>query len=122
MKTPFEPHPNFTPEVNDAIARSEAEGGAYLNKLAVGKKLIVTTKHHVFTIERRQDGLWIRGHEKYCPEFIPVTIPGSTFAHEGSMIRLGFLGIGMYMEFYPESYMGGKKRITTSSILDVVEE
>jgi hypothetical protein len=116
----FDPHPNLSDEINNAIRDSEIAGGYYLDGLRIGKKLFVTTKHHVFTIARRHDGyLEIHGHPKYCPDPTKVKIPGSTFG--GSMLKVNYVGIGMYMEFYPESYEGGKKCITTSEILDVME-
>jgi len=120
MDQPHTPHPNLAPEINDAIARSEAEGGAYLKDLAVGKRLSVVTRNRVYTVEHREDGLYIQGHPKYCPAFTKVKIPGSTFG--GSMLKMGFIGIGMYMEFYPEGYESGQRCVTTSEIQDVKEE
>jgi hypothetical protein len=91
--------------------------GVWLKDVPVGKRLSVITKHHVFTIEHRQDGFYIQGHEKYCPVFTPVVISGSTWG--GSSLKMKFVGFNMHMEFYPESYEGGQKRIVTSAILDV---
>lgn len=112
----FEPHPNLSEEVNDAIAESELSGGAYLDKLAVGKSLLVQTKNTAYTVEKREDGLYISGSKKYCPEPMKCCIPGSTFG--GSMLKMNFVGRGMYMEFYVEAHPGC---ITTSQIQEVTE-
>ena len=113
---PFKPHPNLSEEINNNISRSEAEGGAYLNDLAVGKKLSVITKHHVYTIEKRIGEFWIHGHEKYCPHPVPCYINGSTWG--GSMLKMKFIGVGMHMEFRPWT---SDLWVTTSEILDVKE-
>jgi hypothetical protein len=123
----FKPHPNLSDEVNNAIIESELSGGAYIEKLAVGKKLLVQTRNTLYTIERREDGLYISGSARFCPEPRKCVISGSTFG--GSMLRMGYIGVGMYMEFMldiPESerkigYVDGHGRIVTSEIQDVRE-
>src|SRR5271155_3839443 len=93
----FEPHPNLSDEVNNAIAESELAGGVFLDKLAAGKKLQVQTKKTLYTIERREDGLYISGNAKYCAEPTKCRIPGSNFG--GSMLKMNFVGRGMFLEF-----------------------
>lgn len=112
----FEPHPNLSDEVNQAIAESELAGGAFVDKLAVGKKLLVQTKNTLYTIERREDGLYIQGNQKYCPEPTKCTIPGSNFG--GSMLKMNFVGRGMYMEFHTDEH---PTRIVTSQVQEVTE-
>jgi hypothetical protein len=112
----FEPHPNLSPEINAAIAESELAGGAYVDKLAVGKTLKVQTKNTLYLIEKREDGLYISGNAKYCPDPVKCTIPGSNFG--GSMIKMNFIGRGMYMEFHTD---GHPRAITTSEIQEVTE-
>ena len=108
-------HPNLSDEINDAIEESETAGGAHLDKLKVGKKLLVQTKNTVYIIDKREDGFYISGHPRFCPEPTKCSIPGSTFG--GSMIKVGFLGRGMYMEFWIE----GLGTMTTSQIQEVQE-
>lgn len=112
----FEPHPNLSNEINAAIADSELAGGAYLDKLAVGKKLLVQTKKTLYTIEKREDGLYISGNAKYCPEPTKCSIPGSNFG--GSMLKMKFVGRGMYMEYHTDAH---PTRIVTSQIQEVTE-
>lgn len=112
----FEPHKNLAKEVNDAIVESELAGGVYVDKLEVGKKLLVQTRNTEYLVERREDGLYISGSKKYCPEPVKCRIPGSTFG--GSMLKMNFIGRGMYMEFHTDSHQGC---ITTSQIQEVVE-
>jgi len=108
-------HPNLTDEVNDAIEESETAGGAHLDKLEVGKKLLVQTRNTAYLVERRKNGLYISGNKNYCPTPRKCSIPGSTFG--GSMIKLDFLGRGMYMECWIE----GVGTVTTSQIQEVKE-
>jgi hypothetical protein len=112
----FEPHPNLSDEVNAAIAESELAGGAYVNKLAVGKKLLVQTKNTLYTVERREDGLYISGNAKYCPVPTKCRIPGSNFG--GSMLKMDFVGRGMYMEFHTDEH---PTVIVTSQVQEVTE-
>lgn len=109
-------HPNLTPEVNRNIAQSEIEGGVFLDKLPVGSVLHVRTMNTSYTIEKREDGNYISGHPKYCPEPTRAAINGSTWG--GSMIKIGFIGRGMFLEFHTVKHAG---RITTSQIQDITE-
>ena len=109
-------HENFSDEVNAAYDKSTVEGGADLTKLEIGKRLIVQCKDCTLTIERREDGLYISGHDKYCPVPTKARIPGSNFG--GSMLRMNFVGRGMYMEFHTDAH---PKRITTSQVQEVTE-
>lgn len=107
---------HFDDLVKEKIIQSEIEGGALLEDLAVGRTLEVTTHHHTYLIEKRADGYYISGHPEYCPDPIKATIAGSTFG--GSILKRGFVGRGMHLEFTVE---GNRKPITTSSIEEVVE-
>jgi hypothetical protein len=115
MSEPFIPHPNLSDTVNDGIARSEAEGGAWIEKLAVGKRLLVKTQNTLYTVERREDGLYIWGSRRFCPAPTKCVISGSTWG--GSMLKIGFIGIGMFMEFNVD----GHKTLTTSLIKEITE-
>jgi len=97
---PFQAHPNLCQELNDVIAESELQGGMFIKDLPVGKTLKVRTQNTVYFIDRVSEGpegLTIQGHPRYCPEPIKAYILGSNFG--GSMIKVGFVGRGMYMEF-----------------------
>jgi hypothetical protein len=121
-------HSNLSDEVNRNIAQSEIEGGVWLNKLAVGAVLSIHTENTAYTLEKRGDtDYYLSGNLKYCPVATKVHINGSTFG--GSMIKLGFIGRGMYMEFYivmPEAdrkrgQVDGHGRIITSQIQSIEE-
>ena len=117
MNEPFKPHVNLSPEINAAIIESEIDGGADITKLPVGHALKVTTQHTVYTIRRDakgDEGLTIQGHPRYCPFAVKAYISGSTWG--GSMIKVGFVGRGMYLEF---STVDHPRAITTSKIQDV---
>jgi hypothetical protein len=118
---------NLSPEINAAIAESELQGGVFIDKLPLGRSLKVQTQNTLYTIERREDGLYMSGHYEYCPRPTKVNILGSNFG--GSMLKVGFIGRGMYMEFLidmPEEerhrgIVDGHGRIVTSKITEVEE-
>jgi hypothetical protein len=124
---PYVAHPNLSDEINNAISESELAGGADLTKLQVGKVLIVKTQNTTYTIEKRSDSTYIHGNKKYCLFPTKCHINGSTFG--GSMLKMNWVGVGMYMEFtidMPEEerkrgLVDGHGRIVTSRIVEVTE-
>ena len=116
-------HPNLTPEVNRAIAQSEIEGGVFIDKLKDGAVLSVRTHNTSYTIEKKLvDGAavyLISGHPKYCPTPSLTHIVGSTWG--GSMIKVGFIGRGMRMEFTDPRYSSPRGNLVTSTIQDITE-
>ncbi len=116
-------HPNLSDEINRNIAQSEVEGGVFLDKLAPGAVLHVRTKNTSYTIEKKEaDGrifYLISGHPKYCPTPSITSIHGSTWG--GSMLKVGFIGRGMRMEFTDPRYSAPRGIITTSKIQEVTE-
>lgn len=101
---------------NERIIRGEILGGMKVEDLSVGKTLKLTTENRVYRLERRADGLYLSGHPEHCPEPTPVTIHGSTFG--GSMIKAGYIGRGMDLEYH---IVGKSPReiVTTSEIGDI---
>jgi len=97
-------------------APPEEDGGVWLHDVEVGTTLYVQTKNTLYTIESRTDGFYISGHPLFCPEPKRVAIAGSTFG--GSMIKSGFIGVGMYLEFTCE---GQHLPVTTSRIQSIGE-
>jgi hypothetical protein len=112
----FSPHPNLGEDVNHNICESEVEGGVYLEKLPLGGVLEVETAHRTYVIENRGDGrMLISGHPKFCPEPVLVKFSGSTWGH--SMLKLRFIGRGMFLEYrHPDWGM-----IRTSRIQEIRE-
>ena len=114
---PSKPHPNLDDAVNEAIIKSELEGGVLLDKLEIGKKLRMVTSHRTYIIEKKPDGYYISGHPKFCPTPPKVKISGSVFHPEGSMPKMKFIGTGMFLEFeHPEFGV-----VRTSEIQEVTE-
>lgn len=122
-----EPHPNLSDDINNKIADSELLGGVWIRKptgeavkdepyLPIGRTLKVQTKNTLYTIENREDGTHIQGHRKYCPVMTKCAIHGSSWG--GSMLKIGWIGVGMHLEFGISDY---HQTIVTSEIQDVQE-
>jgi len=109
-------HPNLSDEINDNIEKSEKLGGEFIEKLKVGNILEVQTKNTLYKIEKREDGLYISGHQKFCPNPVQCNIHGSTWG--GSMLKMGFVGIDMHLEF---SLVNDHGVITTSPIQKITK-
>lgn len=110
----FEPSPHLSDTVNHNIVQSEIEGGVHLRDVQPGTVLEVETENRAYTIQYQGLGqALISGHPVFCPEPVLVTIHGSTWG--GSMIKTGFIGRGMRLEFGHPTYLP----ITTSVIRDV---
>lgn len=113
----FSPHPNFSDQVNRQFIQSEIEGGVYLRDLPQATVLDIQTQHHVYTVVvLAENSVLISGHPEYCPEPVPVAVAGSTWG--GSMLKRGFVGRGMHLEFSHPEY---RAPITTSRIKEVRE-
>lgn len=110
-------HPNLDPLTQTRIVQSEIEGGVFLRDVPDGGKLEVETKSRVYTIHKIADRDYrISGHPKYCPGPTRAYITGSTFG--GSLLKAGFIGRGMRLEFSTDEHDG---TILTSIIHDVRE-
>lgn len=96
----MKPHPNLSDAINHNILQSEKDGGLWLKKLLPGHSArITTTSGTSYIIHRGPDSsLTIEGHPEFCPREVACSIPGSTWG--GSMIKVGFVGLGMHMEFW----------------------
>ncbi len=113
----FDPHPNLSDSINNDIVQSEIEGGVYVHDLVGDRPLQVQTQHRSYFVVRRSNGqtvIW--GHPVYCPDPVPVAISGSNWG--GSMLKVGFIGRGMHLEFRHPDYA---QPIITSRIRDMKE-
>jgi hypothetical protein len=110
----FSPSPHLSDVVNRRIVQSEIEGGVHLGDLAPGDVLEIETENRAYTIEYQGLGqALISGHPVFCPEPTLVTIHGSTWG--GSMIKTGYIGRGMRLEFARPAL----EPITTSVVREV---
>ncbi len=112
------PLPHFSKEINGHLIQSEIEGGVFLADLAEGAELKVKTENRLYTLVTCGGArVLISGHPEFCPEPVEVSIHGSTWG--GTMIRSGFIGRGMHLEFGHPTRRG---RIITSPIVEVQEQ
>lgn len=88
-------HLNLSPEINAALAQSERDGGVFTKDILPGSTVLVQTRNTLYTLVNHGDR-WIGQGGKHLPELTEVHVNGSTFG--GSMIKVGFIGIGMYLE------------------------
>jgi|SRR5579871_2573914 len=113
----FSPHPSLSDAVNRKIIQSEIEGGVFLQDLPPATVLDIQTQHHLYTaVVLAENSVLICGHPEYCPEPVPVAVAGSTWG--GSMLKRGFVGRGMHLEFSHPNY---RTPITTSRIQQIRE-
>jgi len=116
MESPvlFQPNPHLADIVNSRIVQSEIEGGVHLRDVLPGTVLEVRTLNRAYRLQYEGMGkALISGHPVFCPEPVLVTIQGSTWG--GSMIKQGYIGRGMCLEFSHPAF----DPITTSMILQV---
>ena len=110
----FTPNPHLSDLVNGRIVQSEIEGGVHLGDIPPGTILEIETENRAYTLEYQGLGqALICGHPVFCPEPTLVTIHGSTWG--GSMIKTGYIGRGMRLEFAKPAL----EPITTSVVREV---
>jgi hypothetical protein len=107
-------HGNLDPWVNHNIVQSEVEGGVYLRDLPCGAELEVRTQNHSYKLVKQSaDRALISGHPEFCPLPVLVEVDGSNWG--GSMLKQGFIGRGMRLEFRHPTFL----TITTSRIFEI---
>lgn len=126
----FEGHPNLSREINGKIAESEVLGGVWVHPhpdyvceeikaqpvLPCGAVLKIQTRNTLYTLEKRGEReFYIQGHPKYCPEPTRCYIAGSSWG--GSMMKAGFIGRGMVLEFSTDAFAS----LHTSTIQEITE-
>jgi hypothetical protein len=110
----FGPDPNLNEEIQTDFDQPEIEEGLYLERLPLGERIEVKTKHNTYLIEnfgKRQ--VLISGHPEYCPHPVLVDVFGSTWG--GTMLKPGFIGRDMHLEFFHPRY----GVVHTSRILEI---
>ncbi len=108
------PHSNLNDWVNHNIVRSEVEGGVYLRDLPCGSELEVHTRNRCYRIVKQSaEEALISGHPDFCPLPVLVKVDGSNWG--GSMLKLGFIGRGMRLEFRHPTF----QTVTTSQISEI---
>jgi hypothetical protein len=97
-------NPHLSPEINAALASVKDMTGLFLRDLPVGYEAEVRTKNTTYVLSRA--GLVVGG------KYGGWRVNGSTFG--GSMIRVGWVGEGMYLELQQRM-----RRVATTAIRDV---
>src|SRR6266568_335498 len=98
------PNAHLSDAINHCILQSEIEGGVHLRNVLPGTVLEVKTQNRAYTLHYQGDNqALISGHPVFCPEPVLVSIHGSTWG--GSMLKSGFIGRGMRLEFGHPTYL-----------------
>jgi hypothetical protein len=99
----FVPDPNLNNETPSDLGWPETAQGVFLKELARGEIIEVETKHHSYRVENCGKGqILISGHPEYCPHPVLVDVYGSTWG--GTMLKPGFIGRDMHLEFCHPRY------------------
>ncbi len=107
-------HQNLNACVNHNIVQSEVEGGVYLRDLPCGSEIEVRTRNRCYRIVKQSaEEAFISGHPDFCPHPVLVKVDGSNWG--GSMLKLGFIGRGMRLEFRHPTF----QTVTTSQISEI---
>jgi len=120
---PFVPNENLADEVNRAIVEGELRGGVNLCDLAVGRKLHIYFRTGYYLLEHRPDGFFMSEHlfnsgTPYWTGSLRCKVTGSLFHPEGSMLKMHWIGRGMFLEFHLED---GSRLHSTKEILEIIE-
>jgi hypothetical protein len=112
--TLYKPTPHFSNDINRNIIQSEIEGGVYLRDLSCGALLKIEMGDWTCTmIYCGESEALISGHRRFCPDLVKVHVSGSTWG--GSMLKQGFIGRGMRLEFHHPVH----NRIVTSAVKEI---
>lgn len=105
-------HPHLDPQVAATLKQSAKDGGVFTRDVPPGSTVLVQTLNTLYTMHNHGE-LWIAQGGKHLPETTAVRVNGSTFG--GSMIRSGFIGIGMRLELVEKACAGEHPRTVTTS-------
>ena len=126
----MENSPYLSNAIKNNIAQSEIEGGVYVLDhpehcaadikaapvLPIGGQLEIQTRNSLYRLTKiSKSRFMIQGHPIYCPNPTGCNVHGSTWG--GSMLKVGFIGRGMHLEFSTERY----PMVTTSTIQEIRE-
>lgn len=92
-------HNGLSNEINAALDQMEKDGGVWLKDIPEGSYALIETRNTMYKLSHLKDGSWeISGNKRFCPNPCKVMVNGSTFG--GSMLRIGWIGMGMHLELY----------------------
>jgi hypothetical protein len=103
-------HNNLHPQILHNIEQSERDGGLCFDQLQPGDVVRFQTRNTLYTLQVLAEGATLQGHCGYCPIPTQFRVHGSTWG--GSMLKIGFIGVGMHLE----GSFGPKQTITTTAI------
>lgn len=119
-------HKNLSNEINKNLVESEQLGGFYVNELSPAEIIKARTRNSIYTIRRGPESHEIKSEPvtsstakrtvSHFPDWTPCVVHGSTWG--GSMLKIGFVGLGMRLEFSTADMRGA---IITSTIQEIAK-
>ncbi len=108
-------HPNLHPEINKRIEEQEEKGGISFDELETGTKVEAQTLNTLYVIEATgEKGKVLVQGGKYFPEPTEAQFNGSTWG--GGMLKMGWIGHQMCLDFVYTRSTGEPGNIVTSPI------
>lgn len=90
--------------------------GLKLAEIKVGDEFQIWTDSRVFYGQKREDGIYLKGHPTWCPEYTKAYIQGST-PDEGGRVHGGIISQGMKLVYNTDDHEG---RLFSSYITGLV--
>lgn len=106
------------PKILHNIAKSEIDGGVFVDKMEDGDYLI-ETQSRFYTLTKSGEHITLMGHPVICPEPRPIVIHGSTWG--GSMLKMNFIGRGMRLEGHFTDAKKHASTILTSFVKEITK-
>jgi hypothetical protein len=87
---------NINSSENEFSTESIYDGLLDAKTLVPGEVVYMLTGHNTYKIERREDGFYVSGNEKYCPQPIKVDILS---LNQAGVAEMGILWTGHNVKF-----------------------
>ena len=105
---------SLSEKAKDELMEMELQGGVEVNDLKPGDQIDIRTATRTYRLEVREDGTYISGHPKYCPEPTLVKVAGASGGAGGIVRGRIVRGVGMELLF-------GETRVNTTPVQEITE-
>jgi hypothetical protein len=109
---------DFNQDLERITEMAKMAEGINLDEIKVGESYKITTHNTEYLLERREDGFYLSGHEKFCPTPRKVIIGGSTMGGHAIISNAIKIGMGIEIDSITGYDMQGD-RIVTSKVDEI---